>query len=195
MKRVLWRRSLLLQAIGILALGVFVGFWRSFSLLDPFFLIPFLSCAAVLVGPIVVAGFISYSDPVELLVHAVLRACVSTLLAFLIALLWLNYQWAGELLLPDGPVFFSAILFSLSLTTLGGILILFSRERLTASRAMWIYRAAILLVVLLYTYFPQAWSNAITEFLLDFGTAQVVLGIAVLLTAVDAALLMKLSRD
>jgi hypothetical protein len=195
MERFLRRRSLLTQGLAILAIGVFVAVWRSFSLLDPFFLIPFLSCAAVLVGPIVVAGFVSYSDPLELLLHAVLRACASTVLALIIALLWLNYQWKGELLLPDGPIFFSALLLSLSVTTLGAILMLFSRERLTAPRATWIYRAAVLCIVLVYMYFPQSWSNAITEFLIEHGTAQVVLGIAVLLTAVDAALLMKVSHD
>jgi hypothetical protein len=189
------RQSLITNGLAILAIGVFLAVWRSFSLLDPFFLIPFLCCAAVLVGPMVVAGFISYSDPLELLIHAVLRACASTLLALLIELLWLNYQWKGELLLPDGPIFFSALLLSLSLSTLGGIFILFSRNRMTATRATWIYRSMVVSAILIYIYFPKAWSNATTEFLIEHGTAQVILGVAVLITAVDAVLLMKLSHE
>jgi hypothetical protein len=188
------RRSILTQGLAVLAIGLFVAIWRSFSLLDPFFLIAFLCCAAILVGPMVVAGYPQSSDRLLLLRHAVTRACALTLLALLVALVWLNFQWQGELLLPEGAVFFSALLLSIAVTTLGAILVLLTRDRLSARMATWTYRTAVVIAVLVYRFFPPSWSNALTEFLMENGTAQVVLGMAVIVTAVDAAFLLKTSQ-
>lgn len=184
-----------MQGLAILAIGVLVGIWRSFSLLDPFFLVVFLCCSVILVGPIVVAGYARYSDPFQLLRDAVLEACACTLLALVVAFAWLNYQWKGDVLLPDGAVFFSALLLSFALATLGGIMILLPRQRLRDQAATWAYRAGALLVVLGYIFFPQSWSYAISEFCMEHGIAQVVLGVSVAVTAIDAALLPKVSQE
>ena len=188
------RHWFLTQGLAVLAIGLFVALWRGFSLLDSFFLIAFLCCSAILVGPIVVAGYRQYSDRIVLVRHAVIRACTMTLMAFAVALLWLNYQWQGEFLLPEGAIFFSALLLSVAVTTLAGILVLLTRDCLSARLTTWIYRAAVLAAVLIYRFFPQPWSNEMTEFLMEHGPAQVVLGLAVIVTAMDAVFLLKTSQ-
>ncbi len=188
------RRSLLTQCLAVFAVGLFVALWRSFSLLDPFFLTTFLCCSGILAGPIVVAGYRQYSDRLALVRDAVIRSCAMTLAAFMIALTWLNYQWQGELLLPDGPIFFSALLLSIAVTTLAAILVLFLRDRLSARWTIWAYRATVLAALLTYRFFPQSSSNRMTEFVIEHGPAQIVLGLAVVVTAMDAAFLLKTSQ-
>ncbi|HYI92564.1 MAG TPA: hypothetical protein VEX68_03395 [Bryobacteraceae bacterium] len=188
------RRTILTQCLAMFAVGLYVALWRSFSLLDPVFLITFLCCAGVLAGPIVVAGYPQYSDRLALVRHAVIRAFAMTLLALVVALAWLNYRWHGDLLLPDGPIFASALLLGISVTTLAAVLVLLLRDRLNARRTTWAYRATALAVLLIYRFFPQSSSNRITEFFTEHGPAQVVLGLAVVVTAMDAAFLLNTSQ-
>jgi hypothetical protein len=194
----IWRststRAFLTQGLSVLAIGLFVALWRSFSLLDPFFLIAFLSCAAILVGPIVVKGYDYYNDCLALLRHGVIRACGATVVAFFIALVWINVQWKGDLLLPDGPVFISALLLSVAFTTCTAILLLLARERFDAKSAIWMFRGAVAVVVLVYRFFPQSWSAASAEFLIEHGPAQVVFGLALMVTSIDVVLLLAASH-
>src|SRR5690242_18206423 len=95
--------SWLLQAIGIVSVGLFVRYRRGHSMLDPFFFIPFACLSVVLAGAILAGLWKRRGDPPRVQVYsAVARACGWMSMILAVSLASLNLMpWRGEWALPE----------------------------------------------------------------------------------------------
>lgn len=173
----------ILQFLPAVLLGVFVRYWRGFSMLDPFFLIPF-SCLSVMLVPRRTG-----------VVMAVVRACGAMFVIILTALIALNLPWEGTLLLPEWQVGLDAALLSIATATAAAALNALFLSPLKPTTARWIVRAVFLAILLVWQYTPVPWSNAVVEKVMDWGLSTTALGLAVFLALLDIALLRRVYRS
>lgn len=166
-----------------LILGAFLGWWRSYSLLDPYFLVVFFCSPVILAGPALAR---SYEKPNALLA-SVLRSCITVLAAYFVGLLWINVQWPDVLLPPVGA-FVAAIALGGAVTAFGSMLMLLALRRFRAPVALRTFRFAVLGGVLLYLYFPASWSVAITELIVERGVAAVAFVLALIVGVADVVI-------
>src|SRR4051794_39199077 len=114
------------QGVAAVGIGSFIAWWRGFSLLDPSFVVAFLSSSVILIGPIMAQRYHVDRRSTHVLRDAVRRACSTTTCALIVSLLWINLQWSGELLLPPWGVLASALLLAFAATVLAGTLTILS---------------------------------------------------------------------
>jgi len=170
-------RAILQQFLPAVFLGVFVRYWRGFSMLDPFFLIPF-ACLSVMLVP-------RRTD----LVAAVVRACAAMFTIILTALVALNLPWEGSLLLPEWPVALDAAVLSIAAAIGSATLRELFLSSMKPTTAKWIVRAIFMAVLLAWQYTPVPWSNAVVERVMDWGLSTTALSAAALLALLDVFLL------
>ena len=170
------------QILPAVALGLFVRYWRGFSMLDPFFLIPF-ACLSIIMIP-----------NRTRVVPAVIRACATVFCIVSVALIALNLPWEGTLLLPEWPVAFDAIFLSIASTTAAAAVSSLFLARLKPATAKWIVRAFVFAGLLAWRFTPIPASNAIIEKVMDWGLSTTALTVGAALILVDIALLRLLPR-
>ena len=189
--------SSLLQVLGILLVGLFVGFRLGPSMLDPFFFIPFTCFSAILAGPILTEVSRRNKGSIAVQVRlAVTRACVCMSLILIVSLLSLNLMpWGGEWLLPEWTTVIDATLLSVTGTTAVAAVMALLLSRLTPGAAKWIFRALVICGLLIYRGGPGVWSNYGVEMVLKYGLSTVAVILAAGLALFSAGLLRMLGRQ
>lgn len=187
-------RGIVSQALAAIVIGAFIGWWRSFSLLDPFFLVTFLSSSVILMGPVVAQIYTAEGDATRIVRRAVLHATMTVTGALVVALIWINVQWSAELLLPPLLVLIAGIALSVAIATLGGFLMILALRRFARPVALRAFRFAILTAVLAYYLFPSRWSVTTTESVMEHGVTPVVAGMALLIAGLDLVLWRRVER-
>ncbi len=166
----------------IVLLGLFVRYWRGYSMLDPFFFIPFACLSVILVGPLVMQR--------KEVKRPVLLACGSACGILLVAVAALNLPWQGVWLLPEWTVAVDAVLLSAASAIAAAVL----TKIFLKSMSKWIFRGIMLAGLLAWRFTPIPWSNAVVEHVMDWGLSTTAMSAAILLVLLDAGLIYLLSR-
>jgi len=188
--------KLLFQALGILAVGMFVRYRQGPSMFDPFFFIPFSCLSVILVGPILIELRRRSSDPVIMQVRrAVTNACASMALVLLFCVLSINLApWRGEWSLPEWTTVVDGAALSVTSTTTMAAVMGLLLWRLPAGAAKWFFRGFLLCLLLLYRNANGQWSSFTIETVLSYGISTVTLTLAAALALVSFGLLKLLAR-
>lgn len=183
------------QAFAAVLLGLLVRGWRGYSLLDPFFFIPFACLSAVLAGPVLADLRKKQNGPIlPLVATAVARSCGSVLLMLAVALVALNYPWYETWLLPEWSTALEAVLLSLAAATSAASLTGLLLARFPGAAVKWIFRITVFLGLLAWRFAPGAWGNATIMTVMDWGVSTTALCLGAALVLTDAALIYLLSR-
>jgi hypothetical protein len=189
-------RSAVIQSVAALVLGLFVRQWRGFSMLDPFFFIPFACLSAVLAGPIVVD--LRRKQPViPALRHAAeaaLRSVFSIALATVASIAALNYPWTDSWLLPEWTTAVEAALLSVAGALAAASLTAMLTAKMSPGAVKWLFRTLVLMGVIAWRAIPAAWSNQAIITTMEWGLATTMFSLGLALLTVDAGLLYLLSR-
>jgi hypothetical protein len=185
------------QIMAACLFGLLVRGWRGFSMLDPFFFIPFACLSAVLVGPM----FLDLrrkrpGGPVLAQVaKAVLQACGSVGIMLAVSLAALNYPWYETWLLPQWPTALDAALLSLASATGAAAATALLVAWLPAGAVRWTLRALVFTGLIAWRLAPGNWGNSAIVTVLDWGVSATALSVGMGLMAVDAGLLYLLVRN
>jgi len=189
-------RAAVVQIGAAVWIGFFIRFWRGFSMLDPFFLIPFACLSAILAGPTLLE--LARKKPTQQMLQRVLeaaaRASGSVLLMLAIALASLNYPWHEKWLLPEWSTAIEAALLSVASAFAASALTGLCCSRLSLRYVKWMFRGLALAVLIVWRELPGDLSNKAIVATMEWGMATTVIAIAVFLFTVDAGLLYLLSR-
>lgn len=169
-----------LIAVGLL--GLFVRMWRGYSMLDPFFFIPFACLSVILVGPLVLKENAIWKP--------VLLSCASACSILLVALTALNLPWQGAWLLPEWTVAVDALLLSGASATAVAV----ATRLFVNSMSKWVFRGIMLAGLIAWRFTPIPWSNSMVEHVMDWGLSTTALSAAAALVMLDAGLIYILSR-
>jgi len=189
-------RAVATQIGAALWIGLFLRYWRGFSMLDPFFLIPFACLSAILAGPTLLdlARKKPTQPTLRRVIEASARASGSVLLMLAIAVVSLNYPWHDKWLLPEGSTAVEALLLSIASAFAAAALTSLACARLSPRYVKWIFRGLALAVLIVWRELPADLSNKAIIATMEWGMATTMIGIALALLTVDAGLFYLLSR-
>jgi hypothetical protein len=185
------------QIFAVVLLGLLVRAWRGFSMLDPFFFIPFACLSMVLAGPMFLALVRKEHRGAVLrqVAKAVLRACGAVGVMLAVPLVALNYPWYETWLLPQWPTALDAALLSVASATgvaaATGLLLTW----LPAAAVKWTLRALFSMALIAWRFAPGDWGNSTIVTVLDWGVSTTALSIAAGLAVADAGLLYLLGKS
>jgi hypothetical protein len=184
------------QVLAAVLLGLLVRAWRGFSMLDPFFFIPFACLSVVLAGPMFVdLRRKDQSGPLlRQLTRAVVLACGSVGIMLAVPLVTLNYPWSETWLLPQWPTAIDAVLLSLAGATGAAAATGLLLVRLPAVAVKWALRVLVLSGLIAWRFAPGDWGNSAIVKVMDWGISKTALSIAAALVMADAVLLYLLVR-
>ena len=189
-------RAVAIQIGAALWIGLFIRYWRGFSMLDPFFFIPFACLAAILAGPTLLD--LARRKPAQPMLRRVLEATArssgAVLLMLVIALVSLNYPWHDKWLLPEWSTALEAVLLSVASALAASAFTGLLCARLSPRYVKWVFRILALAVLVLWRELPADLSNKAIIATMDWGMATTTIGIALALGSIDAGLLYLLSR-
>jgi hypothetical protein len=181
-------RKTAVNVVAAAALGLFVGFWRGYSMLDPFFLIPFACLSAILAGPIVIE--LRAKTPTKPVLRqageAALRAFALIALILAVAVVSFNYPWRDAWVAPDWATIGEAVLMSSASSLASAALVALLAARLRAATVKRLFRALVLILLIAWRFSPQAWANEAVMTTLDWGMTTTMLSIAAALLLFDA---------
>ena len=181
-------RKTALNVVAAAALGLFVRFWRGYSMLDPFFLIPFACLSAILAGPIVLE--LRAKTPAKPVLRqaaeAALRAFALIALTLAVAVVGFNYPWRDGWMAPDWATIGEAVLISTASSLASAACVALLAARLSPATVKRIFRAVVLVFLIAWRFSPQAWANEAVMTTLDLGMTTTMLSIAAALLLFDA---------
>lgn len=184
------------QIVPAVLLGFLVRLWRGFSMLDPFFLIPFACLSAVLAGPIFLDLWKKQQNRtmVGKIAGAVIRSCGSITIILAVPLVILNYPWYETWLLPQWPTAVDAVLLSIASATGAAAATALLVSRLPAEAVKWIFRVLVFAGLVAWRFSPGDWGNTAIVAVMDWGISTTALSIAAAIVAADLGLLYILIR-
>ena len=177
----------IMQAAGIIAVGVFVASWWGYGLLNPLFFTGFGGVSLLLAGPALLAS--CAQTVVRKIGIAVARASGATALILATSLVALNRGSPVEqVLVPEAATILDAALLSVAMAGLGASAALWLGQRFSPSHVRWGIRGAVLVGLLAFRQLPLRWTYAGMDAVLSWGLTPAVLVIAAVLTLMTVAL-------